>query len=475
MEEAVKTSGTPQQYKDDRAGSNLIPHAVIGIVKDNIDPGRSGRIKVYLARASGSDPNDAKNWRTVKYLSPFFGTIAPGYNPLQTGDKDGLGKFVGNPQSYGFWTGPPDIGSQVLCIFVNGLPDDGYYIGCVPYPGLTHMVPAVGAATAVVPNEAEANLYGGADRLPVTEVNYGNPEISDSPEINNEPKPVHSYQAAILAKQGLVRDNIRGVVSTSSMRESPSRVFGISTPGQPVYEGGYSSSTIKQGITQAEISKLQIIGRTGGHTIVMDDGTIDGQDQLLRIRSAAGHMIMMSDNGQCVTIIHANGQSWIELGKEGTIDMFSTNSVNVRTEGDLNLHADKNININAAENINMYGKNIKMEAQRNLTIRTGQNLAMYTLGKSTMKVDGTMSFQSQGDSSFASKANNYVNGSKIYLNSGSGPASSNVPPLTKEAHVETTFSQNKGWMYPAPNPLESVVSRAPTHMPWFAANKGVAK
>jgi uncharacterized protein (DUF2345 family) len=62
----------------------------------------------------------------------------------------------------------------------------------------------------------------------------------------------------------------------------------------------------------------------------------------------------MSDDGQCLHIIHANGQSWVELGKEGTIDMYATNSVNIRTQGDLNLHADNNININAKNDLNIY-------------------------------------------------------------------------------------------------------------------------
>lgn len=475
MEDIVKTSGTPQNYKDDRAGSNLIPHPVIGIVKDNIDPTRAGRIKVYLNRGGASDPNDSKSWRTVKYLSPFLGTIAPGYNVYQTSDAEGLGSFTGNPHSYGFWTGAPDIGSQVLCIFVNGQPDDGYYIGCVPYPGLTFMVPAIGAATKVVPNEAQASLYAGADRLPVTEVNYGNNDLRNSTEIANEAKPIHSYQARILAQQGLIRDNLRGVISSSSMRESPSRVYGISTPGQNIYEGGYTSQTINQGKETENNEKLQVIGKTGGHSIVLDDGTIDGQDQLLRIRTSGGHMIMMNDSGQCLTIIHSNGQSWIELGKEGTIDLFSTNSVNIRTQGDLNLHSDRNININAAQNLNISAKNISQESQKNISLRAGGNITGYTLGNFSVKVNGTMTLQSQGNSSFASRTGTFINGAPIYLNTGSGPQASDVKPLTKQNHIETTFSQTKGWMYPSPNPLQSIVSRAPTHMPWAGANKGAPK
>jgi acetyltransferase-like isoleucine patch superfamily enzyme len=76
----------------------------------------------------------------------------------------------------------------------------------------------------------------------------------------------------------------------------------------------------------------------------------------MRFRTAKGHQIMMNDTQNFFYIAHANGQTWIELGAEGTVDIFSTNSVNVRTQGDINLHADRDINMFAGRNINMKSK-----------------------------------------------------------------------------------------------------------------------
>lgn len=473
--DTIRKSGVSAGYKDDRGGAVIIPHPVIGIVKDNIDPTHGGRIKVYIARFGGNDPDDPTQWRTVKYLSPYFGIIAPDYNIENSSDKTGPGTFSSNPHSYGFWATSPDVGSRVICIFINGDPQDGYYIGCAPNIGLTHMVPAIAAASVVVPNQGEAKLYGGADRLPVTEVNYSNPKIRNSPKIYSEAKPVHSFQAGILAKQGLIRDNIRGVIGSSSQRETPSKVFGISTPGGPIYEGGYTNATIKSALKSAKDEKLKVIGRTGGHSIVLDDGTLNGQDQLMRFRTAGGHMIMMSDNGQVMTIIHSNGQSYIEFGKEGTIDMYSTNSVNIRTQGDLNLHADRDVNINAKRNLNMFADNIKIEAAQNLTHRTGKDFNAYHMGKFTVKVDAEMSLASKGDSSFKSDSINYQNGRKIHLNTGSsGTIPQTVVEIPKINHIDTTFSQNKTWINPSPDPLKSITTRAPAHMPWAGGNKGVS-
>ncbi len=476
MENNIRTSGAPKNNRDDSGGAVVLPHTCLGIVKDNIDPTHSGRIRVYINRGGAVNANDSKNWYTVSYLSPWFGVIAPGYDIYgdKTSDRNGHGKYVGNPHSYGFWATAPDLGTTVVCIFINGRSDMGYYIGCVPQPGLTHMTPAVAASAKVVPNSQEAQAYGGADRLPVTEVNYANPSIRNSPTIYNQPKPVHSYQASILAKQGIIRDNLRGVISSSSQRETPSRVFGISTPGGPIYTGGYDKNNIEQVAPSADKSKLQTIGRTGGHSIVLDDGDIKGQDQLLRIRTSAGHMIMMNDTGQNLTIVHSNGQTWIEMNREGAIDVFATNSVNVRTEGDLNFHADRDINFHAKRNINGFAENIKLEADKNMTVRTGENFNQYTVAQYTVKVDGPMSMESKADASYASKAITYINGRKIHLNTG---ATSTVPKevkaMTKQKHQDTTFSQKVGWMTPSPEVLLSITTRAPTHWPYYAANKGV--
>jgi hypothetical protein len=338
------------------------------------------------------------------------------------------------------------------------------------------MVPAIGASNRVIPNETEATTYGGADRLPTVELNTDNPKYADSSNQLNEPKPVHSYQAAILANQGLIRDNIRGVVGSTSMRESPSAVFGISTPGGPVFDGGYTRANIQTMINDSKVdnSKLKIVGRTGGHTLVMDDGELlSGRNQMLRLRSAGGHQITMSDDGQVLFITHSNGQSWVELGPEGTVDIFSTNSFNVRTQGDINLHADNNININAKKALNINAESISIETTMNVTTKVGADYLVDTMGKHSHKVGGTTSIASKGAASIASTAETFVNGSKVNLNSGSGPAATDVPAQKQTQHVETTFSKTKGWMYPAPMPTNSITSRLPTHQPFVSSGKGV--
>ena len=464
-----KPRGSTKAEKPDAGGAVLRSTPVFGIVKDNIDPIRSGRLRVYVADMGGLNPDNSDSWVTVNYMSPFYG-VTKGDPP-----KEGYGTYLKNPSSYGMWNSPPDIGTTVICIFINGDPNYGYWIGCVPEPEALHMVPAIGASETVVLNDAESQSYGGATKLPVSNINSNNSKINDSALFFNEPKPVHSYLAGILAQQGLIRDNIRGTIGTSAQRETPSRVgWGVNTPGRPIYEGGFTDETIAQATRDnAPASALKVISRRAGHSIVMDDGDLIGRDQLIRLRSSLGHQILMSDDGQTIFVIHANGQSWVELGKEGTIDLYATNSVNVRTQGDLNLHADNNININAKKDLNIYGENINIESEKKTNVKVGTDYSTEVSGKYTSKTGDRMSFESKGDASFASPATTYINGEKINLNTG---ATSLVPqevkPLPRVAHTDTLFDKTKGWAA-APGSLISIVSRAPAHAPWAQANQGV--
>ena len=472
MEDIIKTNGPTKASKPDAGAANIRSVPVLGVVKNNIDPVRSGRIQVYISDFGSDSPDDPSSWSTVSYMSPFFGSVHP------KAPNTGYGNYVSNPSSYGLWNSPPDIGSTVICIFINGDPTYGFYIGCVPSPEALHMVPAIGASENIIANNlGEANGYGGATRLPVTNINTNNAAIADGANFLNEPKPVHSYAAAIFSQQGLIRDPLRGPISTSAQRETPSRVgWGVSTPGRPIYEGGYTDDSIVKaldGKTTGDIYGLNVISRRGGHSIVMDDGDIIGRDQLIRIRTTAGHQITMSDDGQTLFIIHSNGQSYVELGKEGTIDMYSTNSFNVRTQGDINLHSDNNFNINSKKKLNIRAESINIETEKEMMHKVGTDYTSQTKGNYTHKVDGSMSMASSGPASYVTSNLLTLLGSKINLNSG-GPSvvPQLVPSIPLVAHTDTLYDSVKGYAA-APGALQSIVSRAPAHAPWSNAGQGV--
>jgi hypothetical protein len=219
-------------------------------------------------------------------------------------------------------------------------------------------------------------------------------------------------------------------------------------------------------------SQAQVIGRIGGHSLVMDDGDLEGDNALFRLRTSKGHQITMSDTGNFFYIIHANGQTWLEFGSEGTVDVYATNSVNVRTKGDINLHAERDINMYAGRNIKMKSKEaIHAEATTTMSLTSQGAFTAYSKSTIGVKADGTLTLNSASGSWGA--------GSALALQAGgidlNGPAAGKVTapnPITKTLMDDTKFSTSAGWQTKT-NGLESIVSRAPTHEPYPYHNKGV--
>jgi hypothetical protein len=465
-----RNRGRGQGYKFDRGGNPAEFGPFIGEVMNNVDPVRGGRLQVYIEQFAGDNREDESLWRTVTYIPPFYGSV------LQSGTDSGTGTYVGNPQSYGMWFTPPDIGTQVICFFVAGDPDQGYYLGCVPDEGLNHMMPAIGASKDFNLDKAkQKEYYKDATQLPVTEINDENQSISDNPKFFAQKKPIHSVVAGIMLQQGLITDNQRGPITSNAQRESPSACYGISTPGRPIYQGGYTDDDIKQKLDSDAIKPqdIRVIGRQGGHSIVLDDGNLEGNDNLVRIRTSKGHQITMNDDGNFFYIIHANGQSWVELGAEGTIDLFSTNSVNVRTKGEINLHADKNINMYAGDSINLKGGNIRLSGVDSVDVTSKTKLTLYSQADLGVKADGSIGLNSKsgawnGGDSLAFK------GGTINLN-GPGAAGATVakpPELADIKMPDVAWVDGTGWKVEE-GKLVSICSRAPTHEPYPYHNKGV--
>jgi hypothetical protein len=470
-----RLTGQPSNYKMDRGGMPAEMGPFIGLVKNNNDPTRSGRLQVYIELFGGSNPNDDTLWRWVNYCPPFYGSTP-------TGAAAGTGAYLqGNPQSYGMWFTPPDIGTQVLCFFVGGDPSQGYYVGCVPRQGITHMIPAIGAvpkSQAVTQNGAQSNYFAGSARLPVTEINASNKAVAGNPRYFDQPKPVHSYVAGILFQQGLINDPVRGSIGSTSQRESPSGCYGISTPGRAIYLGGIGGGTTGDSGVDANQLKGQspesatVIGRRGGHSIVMDDGDLNGEDNLIRIRTSKGHQITMSDDGNCFYICHANGQSWVELGQEGTLDVYSTNSINLRTDGTINLHADKDVNIYAGENLNMRAKEkAAFQAEGDLNVANKGKMTIFSQGAIGIKSKSTLSLDSQLGS-WSAKAALSLKGTVLLLNSGPGLPVSAPKGITKYLQPSTEYNASTGWAV-SPTGTESICTRAPTHEPYPYHNQGV--
>jgi len=297
--------------------------------------------------------------------------------------------------------------------------------------------------------------------------------VFENPRFFDQSRPVHSYVAGVMMQQGVIRDRVRGPITSNSQRESPSAVFGVSTPGRAIYQGGLNERDIRQQLEAGNLrpQDIEVIARRGGHSVVLDDGDLEGQDNLVRIRTAKGHQITMSDDGDCFYILHANGQTWLEFGKQGTVDVFSTNSVNIRTQGTINLHADKDINMFAGGAVNIKGRTIKAQSEADFDITAGGKFVAYSKTLVGIKSDGALNLKSTSGSWDAGASMSLTAGC-INLNGGGGAPVDTPTPLRDRSLADTKFVTGLGWTV-QPGTLKTIVTRAPTHEPWPYHNQGV--
>jgi hypothetical protein len=435
------------------------------IVIRHIKNSRMGELRVYIPDLSGPNGLDYTKpddyYDKVSYASPFYGQT------YGTDDQNLPDTPFTAGQTYGMWMVPPDIGSMVLVTFIAGMRGRGYWFACVYNGPSHHMVPGLSrniGANTDVPGPELADRVGNDSNLPVTEASSRQPNAyTDLVNVNRQP---HEYQTAALMAQGLDRDKIRGAISSSSMREVPSQVYGISTPGRRATSGDQVS-----GIPEA------VISRRGGHSFVMDDGDADGVDQLVRLRTSGGHQILMNDTEDILYIASKTGNQWMEFSADGSINVYGAAGFNLRSEGAINMHSDSVIKMNA--------KAIQLNGSEAVIATSDGTFSAHAGGSASVSAGGgvsisgaTVGVKGQGIVTVGAGGVCMINGSLLMLNCGgaagiaAGAATSALGGgggPAKTHSLQDTQNINSLWT-PVPGAIESICSVVPGHEPWVQAD-----
>lgn len=465
------------------------PGPFLAEITNHLDPTYMGNLEVSLIKTVQNSTQLQEDTFIVRYLNPFYGVTSIRYQGNNSYN------FQDVQKSYGMWFVPPDVGTLVMVIFIDGDPNQGYWMGCVPDLYQNHMVPGIAASrdTALTPEQLKR--YG-TDYLPVAEfLKADNSKGVTNPSTIK--KPVHPFADRLL-EQGLLLDVVRGVTSSSARREAPSQVFGISTPG-PIDLNG------KKGEVGYKSKRSVPVTRLGGTQFVMDDGDVNGENELVRIRTRTGHQILLHNSQDLIYIGNSKGSAWIELTSNGKIDIFAADSVSIHTEADFNFRADRDVNIEAGRNINMRAiKNMetnvagfynlviddysKVSVRNNSDLTVGQTFKttvgqdyhlnasqnIFATAGSGMNLIGGESFKTGSGGVFGIDANGnvVVTGSNIHLNGPAAPAPASAsdaetPPLLNIFSLPNRTSSS-GWAnakYKTEN-IQSIMQRVPTHEPW---------
>lgn len=404
------TQYTRTTLKDMPLRSAMVSEALI---VSHMDPTHMGSLLVEILNYSGSTgmPERTGQLMTVGYLSPFYGVT-----PLKGSQPND--NYRSTQQSYGFWAIPPDPGTRVLVLFAQGHSAYGYWIGCIPDEGMNFMVPDPRSVTELTTAGTPSELAG--QKLPVGEYNKKT-ESGQKGDYNFFEKPYNKDFTEVLEIQGLLFDEARGLTTASARRETPSMVFGWSTPGP--HDKRTNSPDVSYGDTEDSITYKY--SRLGGSSIVMDDGDdklvrathasegpplyhnleageTDGDitipnNEGIRIRTRTGHQILLSNNEDLIYIGNSRGTAWIELTSDGKMDIHCEDSISVHTEQDFNLVAERDINMEAGRNVNIKAAGrwneydarrgqVIIEANKNFVARHGVNSTAFSISGDSVDI-----------------------------------------------------------------------------------------
>jgi uncharacterized protein (DUF2345 family) len=485
------------------------PGPWIGVITNHLDPTYMGGLEVSLIKATMGELELQNETVVVRHMTPFYGVTPISAEGTNSADFNDVQK------SYGMWFVPPDLGTRVMCIFVDGDPNQGYWIGCVPDQFQNHMVPGIASSKASAMTAEQEKKYG-TRNVPVAEFLKKGRDLSIG-RPDDFTKPIHPFADRLLA-QGLLTDTIRGISSSSARREVPSTVFGISTPG-PLDKNGKKGYIGYGKVATAPVSRL------GGSSFVMDDGDKDGQNELVRIRTRTGHQILLHNSQDLIYIANSKGSAWIELTSNGKIDIYAEDSISIHTEQDFNFRADRDINLEAGRDLKIsVGRNMQTEVTKDLVLVVSRNGFITYSGTLDHSVDsdavfsygtdlhvgaggsifntatknhhvtagsnlyetavGTMNLKSGGNMLQSTGATFNVGAVGLYLATASdihlnGPAAASAKSATAadSATIPTALpryylpnrKKDAGWddgkFYKADD-INSIMKRVPTHEPW---------
>jgi predicted chitinase len=449
------------------------PGPYIAEITNHLDPSYMGSLEVALIKGVVNNISNQSETYIVRYLSPFYGVTSLRFEGTNSGDFNDVQK------SYGMWMVPPDVGTRIMVIFIDGDPNQGYWFGCVQDMYQNHMVPGIAASKQTVLTKEQQRKYG-TDVLPVAEFNKQTQGL-ENPNPNKIGKPVHPFADRLLA-QGLLLDSTRGVTSSGARREVPSQVFGISTPG-PLD----TSPGAKRGQVGYAEKRSAPVSRLGGSTFVMDDGDVNGQNELVRIRTRTGHQILLHNSQDLIYIANSKGTAWIELTSNGKIDIYARDSVSIHTEQDFNFRADRDINLEAGRNINIrtlgnmetnvaghyfliVDDNAKIAIKNDKEETVGQDCKL-SVGQDMHLLATNNTMLSTGKQfNIAAGGQLRETASEVHMN---GPAATSAEAATLPPQLSTytlpNRAPNAGWasgnFFKAPD-ITSIMQRVPTHEPW---------
>lgn len=383
--------GNFEQFQQTQLSQSNPAYIQEAIVKDNRDPKKMGRLKVWIVNSSSPEDNKS-GWVTCDYATPFGG---------RTQGNAFANKFEDYPMSYGFWGVPPDINVRVFVFFVNGKMDKAYWFGCAYDYGMTNNVPAPKTKMplgATIDTPLPITDYDRNTTSAPTDTAYPNVPLIDG-----------------LRKQRMLYDYDMSVADRSASRQAPYMVYGLNSPrgNHIVIDDGFIDGEDKAGTW--DDGNLDEYQNTEQGSPAKDTTLGDRKYEGIMLRTRSGATLMISESKGNIFLINRDGTARIELDPDGNVTLLADRDVAIRGKRNVNVLAEGDYNVDVMGNYN-------------LRVRGNYNQELSSLNISN---SGAISWQASSSfnlqaSSFSSNISGslVLKGSSISLESGSAIAMS---------------------------------------------------
>lgn len=341
---AKQSTHLPKEYNLDPEGRRGTWDKVyMGYVKGYEDQQHMGRVKLLIPELCGivsavgsSDGDNDSNLIIVNYAPPFAGS-----SPIRDVAAGGT------QTSYGMWF-RPGIDDAVLCMFVNGDPNRGFWFACLPHvrhSGNPSTPSSGGGVSAGEPSPFAGGAGGGVSR-PVAAGTTVPAIVTGAPP---DPRLTASQTVAGTAGVPVIAPSTYGSHNSWD-------VNGISTPG--------------------------------GNRVVMSDQEGDTQ---IRLQTRNNLQLLLHNESGMIVLMNGTGNARIEIDSDGNVDIFGKGKISMRSEGDLNLHSDADVNINAGAQLNIRsGGDTKLTSNQSMHLLSEQNLFQTSKGDTHRSSNGSM-------------------------------------------------------------------------------------
>lgn len=354
----------------------------VGWVVDTNDPQQMGRLRVLCPALGDNEDQQIKDIPWSIFSAPYAGFD-------DVGSRGPTEEKTQGPVAYGMW-GLPKIGAYVLVMCVDGNTNHRVCVGSVPSQWLMHTMPH---GRYKVDDEGNSDGPLSSSEEPIQPLYDNLSEAFTNGELDLEPRESYEWRSRGADYQlSSVTGSILGKTVSSVEDDRLNEVTEDDGNNLNITQG-YAKSRIQPDLNFPTTDGINFDSQVyswvtpGFHSISMDDRPENGR---IRMRTTAGHQIIMDDTNERIYVSTAEGKCWVELDQNGNIDVFSDRRISFHAKKDINFVSDESFRV-SAKNIHFRAEeDIRMHSDMDLVLHSGENTFLSTIGSLQVEVSSSL-------------------------------------------------------------------------------------